>query len=132
MIIADSTIFAGVLAGKPAGLDSLLNDLWKKRRVGAPPIVLAELLAVETTPHRAERLRAWAVSASPLAENADAWTAAGDIAARLAYRGIRLPLVEAYVLALCVRESAQLWSLNPIFDEACQIIPVQRFKPTGL
>ena len=36
------------------------------------------------------------------------------------------------VLATCVRESGQLWSLNPAFRAAAKVVPFDTFAPGGL
>ncbi|MCA9544303.1 MAG: hypothetical protein KC613_07925 [Myxococcales bacterium] len=131
MIIADGTIFAGVLAGR-GDLTALVSDLWKRRKLGAPPAVFAELLATETGARRAEQLRAWAADSPPLPVGPMGWLAAGDMVALLAGHDIRLTLVEGLVLATCVRESGQLWSLNPAFRAAAKVVPFDTFAPGGL
>ena len=132
MIIADGTIFGGVLANEPVGLSVLFADLWRRRQVGAPAVVLAERLITERVPHRVERLRVWAAEGPGLGEDADAWLAAGDFVARLNGVGVPVSLIDGYLIALCVREATQLWSLNPIFDQVSEHIPIDRFRPPGL
>lgn len=131
MIIADGTIFAAVLGGR-GDLTALVSDLWKRRKLGAPPAVFAELLATETSTRRAEQLRAWAADSPPLAQGPMAWVAAGDLVGHLAEHEVRLTLVEGLVLATCVREAGQLWSLNPAFRAAAKVVPFETFAPGGL
>ena len=131
MIIADGTVFAGVLDGR-GELTALVSDLWKRRQVGAPPAVFAELLAHETSARRAAQLRTWAVEAPKLAQGPLAWVAAGDLVAHLAAHGVRLTLVEGLVLATCVREAGRLWSLNPAFRAARKVVPFDTYTPGGI
>lgn len=131
MIIADGTVFAGVLEGR-GELTALVSDLWKRRKVGAPPAVFAELLATETSARRAEQLRTWAVEAPKLAQGPLAWVAAGDLVAHLAGHGVTLTLVEGLVLATCVREAGRLWSLNPAFRAAHKVVPFDTYAPGGI
>ena len=131
MIIADGTVFGAVQDGR-GDLTALVSDLWKRRMLGAPPAVFAELLAHERSARRAEQLRAWAAEAPKIAQGAGAWVAAGDLVAQLAEYEIELTLVEGLVLAGCVREAGRLWSLNPAFRTAKKVIPFDTYAPGGL
>lgn len=132
MIIADGTIFAGALRGEPPGLKPLVDDLWRRRELTTHGVVLAELIAGERNARHAEHLRAWSLEAPPVNEGSDLWTTAGDLAGHLAGRGTPLGLTECVVLALCVREAARLWTLNPAFEAVLKAINVERFTPAGL
>lgn len=132
MIIADGTIFAGALRGEPPGLKPLLDDLWRRRDLTTHPLVLTELLGSERASRHAEQLRAWTAELPPVTEGADLWTTAGDLSGHLAARGAPLGLPECVVLALCIREAARLWTLNPAFDAALRAVPVERYLPAGL
>ncbi len=131
MIIADGTVFAAALEGR-SDITALLADLWRRRALGAPPAVFGDLLAHERSPRRAERLRAWATDAPPLTEGPNAWTAAGDVVALLGERDLQISLVDGLVLAMCAREAARLWTLNPTLTAACEVVPIERYSPGGL
>ncbi len=132
MLIADLTIWSQVLRGQSSGLQSLFNDLHHHREVTAPGALFAHLLTEAEDDRAAERIRGWASETEPVEEPPLAWVAAGDLWVHLHNHGVRLALLDAYLVAICVRESWKLWSYNPQFEAAARVCPLERFLPSGL
>lgn len=132
MIIGDATIWSAALQGHNQALCSLFTDLRRRGELTAPGLLFAQLLADAHDEAEAERLRQWATEAPPLEEPLQAWLSAGDLAAFLATNGAPIGLIDAYLVTLCIREEARLWSYNPRFNEVARLVPLQRFQPPGL
>lgn len=132
MVIADLTIWSQVLRGQSSGLQSLFNDLYQRGELRAPGALFAHLLTEAEDDRAAERIRAWAAEVPPLDEPPLAWITAGDLWVHLQNFGVRVALLDAYLVGLCLRESCRLWSYNPQFEAAARAVPVERFLPSGL
>jgi len=132
MVIADLTIWSQVLRGRGAGLQSLFTDLQQRGGVTAPGAMFAQLLTEAVDDRAAERIRGWAAEAPPIDEPPLAWVAAGDLWVHLQNHGVRVSLLDAYLVGLCLREQWSLWSYNPQFEAAARVTPLERYQPTGL
>ena len=132
MIIADMSIWSQALRGQSPGLQSLFNDLRLRGELSAPGWVFAQLLSEAEDDRQADRLREWAADTVALEESPNAWIAAGDLHVHFAQHGIRLSLMDSYIVALCLREALELWSFNPIFDEVARLTALHRYMPTGM
>lgn len=132
MVIADLTIWTKLLHGTSAGLQSLFTDLRQRGGLTAPGAVFAHLLTEAEDDRSAERIRAWAADAPHIDEPPLAWVSAGDLWVHLQNHGVRMALLDAYLMALCLREKWKLWSYNPQFEAAARVAPLERYQPTGL
>lgn len=131
-ILADATIWAAALGGRLGRGQPVFHALRRERRITAPGLVFAALLAELDDPARAETVRVWAAEAPPLPESPTAWIAAGDLGARLRRAGVGLDSAGNYLVALAIREALPVWSLDPIFDAVARALPIERFEvPPG-
>ncbi len=131
MILADATIWHAVLAANIPGLPQYFLDLWHQESVTSPPAVFAQALTACDDENGARRLRAWAMEAPALHCGALAWITAGDVGRILAENRIEVPVVDHLLIALALREDAPIWTLDPIYDDLCRILPARRFVPQG-
>ncbi len=132
MVIADLTIWTQLLRGSSTGLQSLFTDLQQRGGVTAPGAIFAHLLTEADDDRAAERIRVWAAETPLIDEPPLAWVSAGDLWVHLQNHGVRVALLDAYLIALCLREQWQLWSYNPQFEAAARVAPLERYQPTGL
>lgn len=129
MIIGDATLWAAALQPqREAAFNSLVMDLRHRGELTAPSCVFGQLLAECGDEPTAQKLREWAMQSPPIETPPTAWLAAGDISARLQSRGVEIELVPCLVLAACIREDAELWSVDPRMREACRIVGVHMFR----
>ena len=132
MIIADLTVWSRTLKGQAPTLQALFTDLRQRQSLSAPPIVFAQLLAEAKEERLGDRVRAWAVEAPPIDESPHAWLMAGDLSHHLRRQGVALGLLDCFLVALCLRDDAELWSFNPIFERVADLVPLRRYEPSGL
>ena len=131
MIIADLTLWSRCLKAQAPALQALFTDLRQRAALTAPPIVFAQLLAEAREERAAERIRAWAVEAPPLDEGPHAWLMAGDLSHHLRRHGVALGLLDCFLVALSLRDDAELWSFNPLFERVADVVPLRRYEPGG-
>lgn len=131
MIIADLTIWSAALRGHSRGFAALFATHVQRGEVTAPGLVFAQLIGECEEHTDAARLRTWAQQVPPLDEPRTAWIAAGDLVSHLTEHGAFVSLVDAYVICLALREDAQVWSLNPRFEDVGRVVPLKRYLPPG-
>lgn len=129
LIIADLTIWARAVDGRLGARQQLFHLLRRQGRLAAPGMIFSQLLAETEDESLAARIRTWALEVPPLSESPAGWLAAGDLGRTLRRRGIELDPPAMYALALSLRESAPLWSLDPAFVEVADVLPLRRFDP---
>lgn len=126
-ILADASIWTAALDARLGRALPVFHALRQQRRLTAPGLVFAGLLADIDDPARQETVRVWATEAPPLPESPTAWIAAGDLGAHLRRAGLALDDAGHYLIALAIREAAPLWSLDPVFDAVARHLPLERF-----
>ncbi len=131
-IIADTSVWVAALDGRLGRGQAVFHALRQQRRITAPGLIFAGLLAELDDPARAEMARVWATEAPPLPDSTMAgsttlWISAGDLGARLRRAGVMLDDAAHCLIAVCVREAAPLWSLDPVFDAVAEHLPLERF-----
>lgn len=127
-IIADTSVWAAALEGRLGRGQAVFHALRQQRRITAPGLIFAGLLAELDDPARAEMARVWATEAPPLPDTTTLWISAGDLGARLRRAGVMLDDAAHCLIAVCVREAAPLWSLDPVFDAVAEHLPLERFS----
>lgn len=133
MILVDLTIWTAAERGHSAGLRSLFNDLLRREELFAPGLVFAQLIAEADDERHAKQFRQWADLVDGLVDSPSAaWTAAGDLHRVLERRGVPVSLLEALLLALSIRETAPIWTFNPVLLDASRLLPIEIYEPPGV
>ena len=132
MIIADLSIWNSLLRGHNPGLNTLARDLIQQEQLNTPPILFAQLLREDPEPRHSQQIREWADQLPPLPLGPQAWVAAGDLGVLLDGEGLHLEMVDLFILAVVIREEAQLWSMNPLAEQLVKHLPLKLYQPKGL
>jgi predicted nucleic acid-binding protein len=132
MILGDLTIWTAALRGQQPAMLSLFADLRRRGEITAPGILFAHLLAEAQDDAEAEKVRVWAADAPKIEEPVYAWLTAGDLGHLLLTKGVPVGFLDAYLIALALREDARIWSFNPRYLDVARVVPIQTWEPAGV
>lgn len=126
MVIPDADVWIDFL-NQRSGSDDLASLVEDDEAILVGPVI-AEILRGERDPAQRERTLEHLQGIHYIEITRDVWTRAGDIAANLDTRGLRIPMPDVFIAALAIENGHEVLTRDKHFE---RIPGLRLYGPTG-